>query len=634
MDVDDIIIKPSNFLELLEQKINCDNYQINNNIQKPFRKYTPPPKKKIKLNIPQKNEIKKYRYYADNFHKKKKRKNTSNEKEQKEDKKEIKGLIQEQENKHLDYMKKIDEDKGHNKRTEQNLNQFSNNKTIEQSVNNENMNKNIELDSLFKNLEFRNIQNKKFKSNKSLDFQISVQNSSDLNKFINKNKINQTIIKTNNINNLKTSINKGLKNSNNPEIKVIPNIPNNIPHEDSMQNDINNILNLNNNIEINQNNNNLNTIHSMKHSHSTKSFVFRKRAKPSNKNIMKFEPEKIINNMENNKNILNNNNDISLSEISKLEKDINKVKENYEKIKKEKANYENLNRIIQSEIRNFNRKKQFEKESFEKYKEQKIKKLGNEKNKLFNEKKKLDELKKKYQEFNYDSYYNSNNNEKANYSNIIDLYKIKLEEANNKISKLKLILYQLKYNNNNGNNNNKNTIINYEEDYDDSEDNDDDEYNLVLPSKYHNIKYNLLKTINSNDGKIIKIYDNNKKEIISNEEKKEIYDDKYEIIYFKNGDIKQIFKDKHKQVYYFNRQKIIQTNLEKGLKIIKYDNGQIEKHFSNGTKKIFFPDGILKYILTDGIQEIYFPDGSMERIDKKGNSIWEYEDGKKELNFI
>ena len=629
MDIDDIIIKPSNFLELLEQKINCDNYQINNNIQKPFRKYTPPPKKNIKLNIPQKNEIKKYRYYTDNFQKKKKGKNTSKENEQKEDKKEIKGLILEQECKYLDFTKKIDEDKGKNIKTEQSLNQLSNNKKNESIVNNENINKNSELNSLFKNLEFSNIQNKKFKSNKSLDYQISVQNSSDLNNFINKNIINQAIIKTNNINDLKTSLYGGFKNSTNPEIKIIPNIPN----EDSMQNDINNILNLNNNIEINQNKNNLNTIHSMKHSHSTKSFVFRKRAKPSNKNNIIFEPEKIINNMKNNKNILNNNNDIDLSEVSKLEKDINKVKENYEKIKKEKANYENLNRIIQSEIRNFNRKKQFEKESFEKYKEQHLKKLGDEKNKLIKEKKKLDELKKKYQEFNYDSNNNSNNNEKINYSKIIDLYKMKLEEANNKISKLKLILYQLKYNNN-ANNNNKNTIINYEEDYDDSEDNDDDEYNLVLPSKYHNIKYNLLKTINSNDGNIIKIYDNNKKEIISNKEKKEIYDDNYEIIYFNNGDIKQIFKDKHKQVYYFNRQKITQTNLEKGLKIIKYDNGQIEKHFSNGTKKIFFPDGILKYILTDGIQETYFPDGSMERIDKKGNSIWEYEDGKKELNFI
>jgi hypothetical protein len=351
---------------------------------------------------------------------------------------------------------------------------------------------------------------------------------------------------------------------------------------------------------------------------------------------MKFEPEKIINNMKNNKNIINNNNDIDLGELSKLEKDIIKVKENYEKIKKEKTNYENLNRIIQSEIRNFNRKKQFEKESFEKYKEQYIKKLGNEKNKLINEKKKLDELKKKYQEFNYTSDYNNINNEKTNYSYIIGLYKMKLEEANDKISKLKLILYQLKYNNNNGNKNNinKNTIINYEEDFDDSEDNDDDEYNLVLPSKYHNIKYNLLKIINSNDGKITKIYDNNKKEIISKEEKKEIYGDKYEISYYNNGDIKQIFKDKYKEVYYFNKKKITRTNLEKGLKIIKYDNGQIEKHFSNGTKKIFFPDGILKYILADGIQETYFPDGSMERIDKKGNSIWEYEDGKKELNFI
>ena len=168
--------------------------------------------------------------------------------------------------------------------------------------------------------------------------------------------------------------------------------------------------------------------------------------------------------------------------------------------------------------------------------------MGNEKNKLINERKKLDELKKKYQEFNYDSDNNSNNNEKSNYSNIIDLYKMKLEEANNKISKLKLILYQLKYNNNNKNNNNKNTIINYEEECDDSEDNDDDEYNLVLPGKYHDIKYNLLKTVNSNDGKIIKIYDKNKKEIISNEEKKEIYDDKYEIFILRMEILNKILK--------------------------------------------------------------------------------------------
>ena len=97
-----------------------------------------------------------------------------------------------------------------------------------------------------------------------------------------------------------------------------------------------------------------------------------------------------------------------------------------------------------------------------------------------------------------------------------------------------------------------------------------------------------MKIINSNDGKITKLNDNNKKEIISNEEKKEIYYDKYENIFFSNGDIKQIFKDKHKQVIYFNKQEIIQINLEKEIKIIINDNDQIEKQFSNETKKICF----------------------------------------------
>ena len=79
-----------------------------------------------------------------------------------------------------------------------------------------------------------------------------------------------------------------------------------------------------------------------------------------------------------------------------------------------------------------------------------------------------------------------------------------------------------------------------------------------------------MKTINffnCNDRKITKLYDSNKKEIISNDEKKEMYDDKYENIYFSNGDIKQIYKDKYKQVYYLNKQKITEINLEKGLKI-------------------------------------------------------------------
>ena len=38
-------------------------------------------------------------------------------------------------------------------------------------------------------------------------------------------------------------------------------------------------------------------------------------------------------------------------------------------------------------------------------------------------------------------------------------------------------------------------MIKFEENLDDSEDNDDYEFNLILPCKYHNIKWNLLKKL-------------------------------------------------------------------------------------------------------------------------------------------
>ena len=52
----------------------------------------------------------------------------------------------------------------------------------------------------------------------------------------------------------------------------------------------------------------------------------------------------------------------------------------------------------------------------------------------------------------------------------------------------------------------------------------------------------LKNVVNTDDGKIIKIYDKNKKEIIFKSGViKEIYFDGYQIVYCTNGDIKQIF---------------------------------------------------------------------------------------------
>ena len=258
----------------------------------------------------------------------------------------------------------------------------------------------------------------------------------------------------------------------------------------------------------------------------------------------------------------------------------------------------------------------------------------------------MKELKKKYQNKNL---LNNNNNEIINDDkDLVETYKIKLNRANEEVTKLKNILKNLNINDNKEynkiiqsiSNKNKNIKIiednnesdKLSDDCDESEDNDDDHYDLILPDIYHKTNYTLIKTEKNNEGSIIKIYDKNKVEInLINGDKKEIYNDKYEIIYYFNGDIKQIFKDKNKQVFFFKKQNITKTTLNKGLQIIKYnDNNQIEKIFSNGTKKISFDDGRLKYILPNGLQETYFSDGRVERKLKDGNTILECGEGIKD----
>ena len=75
-NIDEIAVGPkcSNFLELLEKNLQNDNYQnsnyisqIDNQIGKPIKKYIPNQRKKPEISIPKKNEIKKYKYYSDNF---------------------------------------------------------------------------------------------------------------------------------------------------------------------------------------------------------------------------------------------------------------------------------------------------------------------------------------------------------------------------------------------------------------------------------------------------------------------------------------------------------------------------------------------------------------------------------------
>ena len=123
---------------------------------------------------------------------------------------------------------------------------------------------------------------------------------------------------------------------------------------------------------------------------------------------------------------------------------------------------------------------------------------------------------------------------------------------------------------------------------------EDNNFDFIIPEKYlDNSKYKLLETQEEENGQIIKIYSNNKKEVIfKSGVKKEIFDNgNYKLVYFPNGDKKQCFKNIGKMVYYFNDSKTVQTSYKNGLNIFKFSNNQIEKHFTDGSKLIILPDG-------------------------------------------
>ena len=152
--------------------------------------------------------------------------------------------------------------------------------------------------------------------------------------------------------------------------------------------------------------------------------------------------------------------------------------------------------------------------------------------------------------------------------------------------------------------------------------NKEDEYDFVIPKKYLDKEYKLIKSLKTDD-KEINLYTNGKKEIIfKSGVRKELYQDGHQIIYFVNGDRKQIYPD-GKTYYFFNDSKTVQITLNNGLEIYKFEDGQIEKHYPDGTKQILFNDGSERYIYSDGYEETYFSDGNVEKVDKKRNVIIE-----------
>jgi len=73
---------------------------------------------------------------------------------------------------------------------------------------------------------------------------------------------------------------------------------------------------------------------------------------------------------------------------------------------------------------------------------------------------------------------------------------------------------------------------------------DDGLYDLILNDKYHPKSYQYGKLVNQetlSNGKLVNFYENDKREyVFPSGNRREIYSDGYQVIFFHNNDIKQV----------------------------------------------------------------------------------------------
>jgi hypothetical protein len=218
-----------------------------------------------------------------------------------------------------------------------------------------------------------------------------------------------------------------------------------------------------------------------------------------------------------------------------------------------------------------------------------------------------------------------------NTTTIAEIEKSKdLKETNNsldnqEINKTVKISINNKCLNNNGNDNIEEGTI-----FSDEEENDKLGYDFIIPEKYKNYNGEITNTID-NDGKIINIYDDNKKEIIfKSGVRKEIYIDGYQLIHFPNGDIKQKFVGKEEKiVYYYKDTSTVQTTFKSGLNVFKFSNGQIEKHYPDGSRFIIYANGIKRKMSKNGKEEMIIPEEQNKVNNEENNKENENENNNK-----
>lgn len=300
---------------------------------------------------------------------------------------------------------------------------------------------------------------------------------------------------------------------------------------------------------------------------------------------------------------------------------INKLKDENIKVSKLREDYEKLTSKLQKDIKDFNMKKELEKEQLINWKNEEMKLINKERSELGKEQKQLLSNKSKLSS-------SPNNNE------LIESFKVRINVLQDKAKQDKLVIDSLKkeieflYCNKLKTPPQSQFIFTQPEtklkpafkQYDESE--------LYGSNVLFDFKINEQYLITSElvkeekiDNKTIRTFACGKYEIVFQSGiKRIVYKDGHQIIYFPNGDINQIYLT-GKEVFLFKENETIQTKFLDGTIVLKFKNDQIEKHFPNKTKEIIFKDGTVTYVTDEGYEETYFINEDIRITNRKENKL-------------
>lgn len=280
--------------------------------------------------------------------------------------------------------------------------------------------------------------------------------------------------------------------------------------------------------------------------------------------------------------------------LKELNYQLIKLRRENDKVGKLKIEYEKLTKKLNKDIQDFHERKDNEIRELEQWKEEELRRIQKEKKIIDRnvkstantsskkDKEEIDTLKAAIIKIQ-DEYKMKENNNKL----MIERLRKQLDEANNKIADLSRTTDEIKSKDKKNISNKKVTDLIMEKteskkeikekgkadvkkevkkpdkklkgeknvNFDTNESNkiietdkdivDAESYDLVFPEKYHpsgNTQNKIIKQEKTSDGKIIKIYENDKREIFfPSGVRKELYPDGYQAVFFSNKDIKQAY---------------------------------------------------------------------------------------------